>query len=394
MLIKATHIPWYLAILLCLLPCWTFALETEFSGSIKTQINNYTSNQTEKEAEVEVDSVGLKKEFSKTQISFDEAEVKLEVSGDLIKEWKAFGVLEITLDQEIGEDSTLEISEATVNIHNEKIQFSLGIDNDDLADFQGEVDLFSIGGLEASTVDDGIPAISFSYLAIEDMGLKTILRSFHEEGDDEEPRSNHMQFRVELELERDWGMVQSVYDNRTSSVEDPNQFKVMLVPEEDNEEEEEEEEIVVLKDAGKYRDEAQLLYVALQPYLFDEKLKPFLTYGVLKTFEKEAVKKAITVEITDTSWVGGIDWIVTEQTTLTAAMNSQTRKKNKKARLAEEERNRVEELTGYGIAANYQMEPIEVQLGFSTTGNNHSDLKKKEKDHWSRNIDLQLEFSF
>ncbi len=413
----------------------TSAAELEFEGTVTGAVKSYTSNQTE-DNDVEIDGTGLAKDTNRTLIEFSDATLEFNANDSVEPGWDVFAQINVTLQEDENDKTEIVLDEASANVERFDFRVSLGILEDDLGDFQGVVDQFSIGGIETTTLEeDSAPGLRLGYIGIEELRADATVRQFHEPGDLETPRANHMQFRVDVEYEPEWGLIQGVYDIRSAQVEDAKQFRVVptnemsspidsgmdtdsevttddeMAEDSDTEEgadmaneteasasnvseDEADEEDELPQDAGRYRDNAQLMYIAFQVYLLDEKLNPFLTYGQFEREEREAVQRARSVRSTETAWVLGLDWVITEESTVTMAVNQQQREKNKSARKDEGERNRVERLTGYGIAANYELGPLELSLGYTSVANNRSDLVKSEKDLYYRSLEFEMDYSF
>jgi hypothetical protein len=363
------------------------AQEVDVSGTVVSRFYSFESNGTNAERGTGIESAGEEDSYRRNLTSFDESELKFEAKGKTPNGFNASAEVEIELQG----DNDFDLEEASVNIDNGVFKISAGILEDLHGSITGAADRYDISELSDETYGDEEPGIRLAYIGTKGLTVAGKVVMYYDGGEDTVPRTENTQIRASFECEKDWGKVVGIYDMRSSSVEDTDQFSGLIAKDgKAYKEGAVDKDGVVIKgeklDAGEYIKDANVVYFVVQPYF--GKIKPFINYGVLTETEASATKNADSYDTVETGLMIGVDYEVNKTITVSAVINNRTQEKD------EDVRDEDAKLSAWGIGMNYDMKPVTMQIGYASSSNNHSDIVDGEDDYEYQGLEVGLNYSF
>jgi predicted porin len=349
------------------------AQEVNVSGTVVSRFYSFKSNGETTDLGTEVDGQGTEDSYRRNLTSFDESELKFKAKGKTPNGFNASAEVELELQG----DNDFDLEEASVNLDNGVFKISAGVLENLHGSNVGAADRYAISDLSDTTYDDEEPGIRLAYIGTKGLTVSGKVVMFQAETKALNPRTKNTQIRTSFEYEQDWGKITGVYDMLSSIVEDDDEF----VGKKDKD-----GNLIPNLDAGEYIKDANLVYFVVQPYF--GKIKPFLNYGVLTNTDAEATKNADSYDTVDTGLIVGVDYEVSKNMTVSAAMNNRTQEKD------EDVRDEDAKLSAWGIGMSYDMKPVTVQVGYAASSNNYSDLADGGDDYEYQGLEVGLNYSF
>ncbi|MFN8371152.1 MAG: hypothetical protein U0T83_11090 [Bacteriovoracaceae bacterium] len=353
----------YLSLIFILFCSSVLAGELKFSGKLSTYFDYYkgqTDDISSGNSPV-LDGAGSTTQYTHRKIDFDELELQVKHKGQLSNGFNTNSVVVLELKSK----NTFDIEEASSSIDNGTIKVSFGILQDEIKEYYGVAkDAINIGALE-HTMGDEKPAVRLHYIGLDKLTLDTKAR-LYEKGTTGSTSTSPSRKVTELLLQSayqdSWGLVSGSIAYENDKVINGSQYNSV-------------------NSGNKWEHTAKIYNFVLRPKY--RIFNPFITYT--KSISTDRAAKATTAA-TDTriyNYILGLDLDAYENLILTAVYLHQV-KYNYKNR----------ELDAYSLAANYEMKPFEIQLAYSYSKNNASEIVSSNKDYTLSGVRAYVTYKF